>query len=268
MLRKYKYLFLVGILCFVFLVPGIIFLRNAMHFRERTHCRENLETLGAKLTWNADKLTGDSKGTYPPMSPDANRLMFTTEGLLPRYVPEPELLVCPSQVSKGIPQEFDDGSYFYTGYVLAERGFILPSGWPPMLGMDYQEIYYPFDNLMAEYSDIYSKQISNAADFEERYVREGQVDIYRLTDGVSHVHEKTIDCVGDDIQEDVKIHRYHVPVLIEWPDNHSSERLGGHVLWLDRRVEWRKYPGEFPMTEEAMAIFTKLAGRPPIGRRE
>lgn len=235
---------------------------------DRTHCRENLEVLGAKLRWNANKLEGELKGTYPPMSPEANRLMFTTEGFLPRYVPAPELLVCPSEVSHGIPQAYDDGSYFYTGYVLAERSFIPPSGWPFLGDMNYPVNYYPFENMVAEFAAFYRGQIASSGNFADRFVREGEMDIYRLTGGVRHGYDRTIDCVGDDIPEDVKIGVSYVPILIEWPDNHDSETLGGHVLWLAGHIEWRKYPGELPMTEEAMAIFTELAGRPPIGQRE
>lgn len=133
----------------------------------------------------------------------------------------------------------------------------------------YPVNYYPFENLLSVFSVFYNKQIADAGEFKERFVREGEIDIYRLTEGVRHLYEKTFDCVGDDIQEDVKINVSSVPVLIEWPDNiHSSERLGGHVLWLDGQVTWLPYPDKFPMTEEAMAVFTRLAGRPPIGQVE
>lgn len=266
-LMKYKYVILFGLLCIILLAPGIKFLRIAKHAAERQECKENLRTLGFKLAKNADELVGEFKGNYPPMSSEANTLMFTTEGFLPEYLPAPELLVCPSQVSKGIPQEFDDACYFYTGYALVERGFIPPGGWPFLGDVSYPIAYYPFDNVMSVFSDFYNRQIASARDFEERFVREGEIDIYRLREGVRHGYENTLDCVGDDIAKDVKINTGSIPVLIEWPDNiHSSERLGGNVLWLNGHVEWVKYPGRFPMTEVAMAIFTKLAGRPPIGQ--
>ncbi len=266
MQRRFKFAILAGLLCVILLAPGIKFLRKARHALERAQCQTNLRTLGVDLAKNAEELTGELKGSYPPMSREANKLMFTTEGLLPKDIPASELLVCPSQLSKGIPQEFDDACYFYAGYVLVERGFVPPSGWPFWGDMNYQVNYYPFDNLLPVFEAFYNKQIGSAGDFKERFVREGEIDLYRLTEGVEHGYEKTIDCVGDDIQKDVKISRSSIPVLIEWPDIHSSERLGGHVLWLDGQVEWVAYPGRFPMTEEAMAIFTELAGRPPIGQ--
>ncbi|MBL7649687.1 MAG: hypothetical protein JNK74_26220 [Candidatus Hydrogenedentes bacterium] len=269
MQRSLKFATLAGLICVILLAPGIKFFRNARHALERAQCRENLQTLGVKLAKNAEELAAELKGTYPPMSREANKLMFTTEGLLPKCIPAPELLVCPSRASQGMPQEFDDGSYFYTGYVLAERGFVPPSGWPFMADISYPVSYYTFDNLLPAFAAFYDNQIASAGSFKERFVREGEIDIYRLTEGVEHGYERTVDCVGDDVQKDVKISRGAIPVLIEWPDNiHSSERLGGNVLWLDGQVTWLPYPGEFPMTEEGMAIFTKLAGRPPIGQLE
>jgi len=54
-----------------------------------------------------------------------------------------------------------------------------------------------------------------------------------------------------------------IPVLVEWPDNHGDVR-GGNVLFFDGSARWLDYPSTFPMTEEAMAILTELAGRGPI----
>lgn len=262
MQTKLKYVILSVLLCAIISVLGVKLMRRYSYGDGRVKCLANLQKLGGSLAKNAEEL----KGTYPPMSSEANKLMFTTEGLLPKYIPAPEMLVCPSQVSNGIPQAFDDGSYFYTGYVLAERGFIPPSGWPFMGDVNYPVNNYPFDNLLPVFEAFYNKQIADAGDFKERFAREGEIDLYRLTEGVSHGYERTVDCVGDDIQKDVKISPSFIPVLIEWPDIHSPENLGGYVLWLAGHVTWMKYPGEFPMTEEAMEIFTKLAGRPPIGQ--
>lgn len=39
-----------------------------------------------------------------------------------------------------------------------------------------------------------------------------------------------------------------IPVLVEWEDHHIPK--GGNVLFLDGRVQFMKYPGEFPMTTE------------------
>lgn len=265
--KKFKYAILTGLLLVV--ISALAF-KSRQPYRQvedgRTECLANLHKLGEILAKNAEEQEGERRGTYPPMSSEANRLMFTTEGFLPTRIPAIEMLVCPSQVSKGIPEEFDDGSYFYTGYVLAVRGFIPPSGWPFQGDMYYQVSYYPFENLLPVFSAFYDRQIASAGNFKERFVREGEIDVYRIREGVRHLYERTFDCVGDDIPDDVKIRLGSIPVLVEWPDIHASEKPGGHVLWLDGDVRWVAYPGRFPMTEEAMAIFTELAGRPPIGR--
>ena len=272
-LMKYKYGILFGLLCLVVLAPFIWywwFLEEIEEMARRTQTRENLQTLGIKLAKNAQELAGDLKGSYPPMSSEANRLMFTTEGFLPEYLPAPELLVCPSLVSKGIPQEFDDACYFYTGYALVSRGYLLPvSSLRSGADLSAPDVFSSSERVMSDFSAFYNKQIANSGDFWERYVREGNIDIYRIREGVRVGYDEILDREGDDIQDNIVIFTGHVPVLIEWPDNtHSSEKLGGNVLWLDGHVSWVKYPGNFPMTEEAMAIFTELAGRPPIGHLE
>ena len=43
-----------------------------------------------------------------------------------------------------------------------------------------------------------------------------------------------------------------VPVLIEWSGLHNES--GGHVYYLDGHVEFRRYPGAWPMTEEVMEL--------------
>jgi prepilin-type processing-associated H-X9-DG protein len=272
MLKKHKYKILVGLLCVIFLAavipPAIKFLREGRQAAIRGSCGNNLHALGVNLNMNADELDGEIKGTYPPMSSEANKLMFTTEGFLPKYIPAPELLVCPSQVSKGIPQEFDDASYFYTGYALFAHGHLISAReLESCADIHVPRVYSPFDTLISGFLDFYNKQIASAGDFKERFVREGEIDIYRLREGIRAGCDEILDWAGDDAPLDgVTTTATSVPVLIEWPDIHSSEKLGGHVLWLDGHVRWVEYPGEFPMTEDAMAIFTELAGRPPIGQ--
>lgn len=46
-----------------------------------------------------------------------------------------------------------------------------------------------------------------------------------------------------------------VPVIWEWPTNHEG---GGHVLYLDRHIEFVSYPGRFPMTEKFMEALRKI----------
>ncbi len=46
-----------------------------------------------------------------------------------------------------------------------------------------------------------------------------------------------------------------VPVIWEWPTNHEG---GGHVLYLDRHIEFVPYPGRFPMTEKFMEALRKI----------
>ena len=47
-----------------------------------------------------------------------------------------------------------------------------------------------------------------------------------------------------------------IPVMIERPENHAP--FGGNVLYLDGHVEFIRYPGKWPMTDQSIAIFESL----------
>ncbi len=53
------------------------------------------------------------------------------------------------------------------------------------------------------------------------------------------------------------------PVLIERVDHYAPS--GGHVLYLDGHVEFHRYPGEWPMTETAVAALQAMDSRSTRG---
>jgi beta-lactamase regulating signal transducer with metallopeptidase domain/biopolymer transport protein ExbD len=54
-----------------------------------------------------------------------------------------------------------------------------------------------------------------------------------------------------------------IPVVWEVPDANDGD--GGWVLYMDGHVEWKSYPGEFPMTERFVARLRELMASPGPG---
>ncbi|HIJ65235.1 MAG TPA: HEAT repeat domain-containing protein [Candidatus Hydrogenedentes bacterium] len=50
-----------------------------------------------------------------------------------------------------------------------------------------------------------------------------------------------------------------IPVLWEMPD--TTDRSGGLVLYMDGHAQWRRYPGEFPMSQRFIAAVRRMINR-------
>ncbi len=174
---------------------------------------------------------------YPPLSSTPGTLMFSSEDMLPYYLDEPRRLHCPGSAAAFAPLAVDDQSYAYLGYVVTNEA-----------------------ELQA-FADAYTDEMAGARDFSGDLP--GTVG-YGAGDAISRLRHLVVRDIHEASPPEAEfLHASRIPVLIEWPDNHSDLR-GGNVLYFDRHTEWLDYPGEFPMSEAAMDILTALAGRPPI----
>ncbi|MBL7649957.1 MAG: hypothetical protein JNK74_27605 [Candidatus Hydrogenedentes bacterium] len=193
-------------------------------------CGRNLKT-----AWIAFKTYANlSEGMhFPKLNAEEGVLTYDDPRFVQFHLFDLRRMNCP-----GSPQAYrqpvaDDHSYVYPGY------------------------FVPTQELLEAFAAAYREAIAGGNDFSEN-LEHGDVTIRRIQEGaerfpVTDSDPSTVSYFG----------QHEIPLLIEWPDNHGNLR-GGNVLYMDGHVEWLEYPSEFPMTEEAMAILTDLAGRGPI----
>lgn len=197
-------------------------------------CGQNLRSLavGPKL------YSSEAKGEFfPPLSATPGNLIFNLQGTTAYYEDHLERFNCPGSAHAFGPPHIGDQSYVYLGYLAMTEG-------------DVQAFAMAYPQILAEPRDIPAKVSYGSGN-----------TLIRLRDGIERYTMTNINGPDPGV-----VYRHEIPVLIEWPDNHGEIR-GGNVAYMDGHVEWLDYPGDFPMTEGAMAILTELAGRPPIGEK-
>lgn len=196
-------------------------------------CQHNLAMLQSSLHTNSldDGKVSDPR-SYADLSQDAGKLMFVVDQMVPYYLHDTIRLNCPGSRFADEPPAVDDQSYVYLGYAIRDEA---------ELGL---------------FEIAYNQRIDVDGDFSGD-LSVGDASIYHLSQWL-----KTSDHSPFEWSLDGPLPR-DIPVLIEWPDNHTGLR-GGNVLFFDGHVEWIDYPGRFPMTEYTMSILTELAGRSPI----
>ena len=176
---------------------------------------------------------GADGNLWPPLSAEENTLMVDHPRYLRYYLRDTRRMNCPGSPNAHRQPEVDDHSYAYLGYLVR----------------DQEELEL--------FATAYQQQIASGGDFTED-LAVGEDTVSRLREGIERF---LITDINNPAQTAFTQRR--IPVMVEWPDNHGELR-GGNVLYMDGHSEWLAYPGEFPMTEEAMAILTELAGRGPI----
>ncbi|MCC6156111.1 MAG: hypothetical protein IT367_20265, partial [Candidatus Hydrogenedentes bacterium] len=197
-----------------------------------SQCANNLKQLGLSFFMLANENFPTEE--FPRLSDVDGCLMARADELYPEYLQNPDILFCPGVAPPVFPTGFDDQDYAYIGYVVQN------------------------DADVAALVDAYRAEIDNGGDFSGnlpattsygnsliRLSLSAGSELADLDDGPFGT-----GCVGYD----------NIPVAIEWPDNHQG-LSGGNVLYLDGHVEWKSYPGEFPMTVNTITALSGLAGR-------
>lgn len=131
----------------------------------------------------------------------------------------------------------DDWSYVYLGYVIENQA------------------------QLELFASVYNRIVAEGGDFtQDIKVGPGEGNcgtdtIYRLRSGEKLI--ALLPCLREKLET--------IPLVIEWPENHRGPVARVVTLALDSpektpdsRVKALKYPGEWPMTEEAMAVLREL----------
>ena len=232
----------IGILSAI-LLPALARAREAAR---RASCQNNLKQVGLSYMMFA----GESRdGVYPELSNEAGRLMFSrhstssSSALYPEYLADPGILLCPGDPNSDPAQDpratgnpellIDDHSYFYLGYVVTS------------------------DRELAAFAEAYRTHVAESKEFlEDLPVPEGTGTaggdaILRIREGIEQI------LIGDPGSPGGMARvQSEIPTMIERPEHHIPE--GGNVLYLDGHVEFIKYPGKWPMTEQSIAILESL----------
>jgi hypothetical protein len=215
----------------------------------RAECQNRLKKLGLVFKMYAN----ESKGQlWPVLSQEPGRLMFEWGGnsgivnglsvLSTEFAGEGAYLTaCPSLGGEGdLP---DDQAFTYLGYVLRDDADV----------RDYAAGYRKSVTAASDDAPLFLEDLSSS--------RKGENPIFRIREGIERFLITDINNPAA-----AATAQSQIPVVIEWPENHtmSGGRQGGSVLYMDGHVEFVKYPGKWPMTEETIGILRGLAGRDPI----
>jgi prepilin-type processing-associated H-X9-DG protein len=191
-------------------------------------CSNHLKQVGLVGAMHAYNAGGPARW-WPELAPESGRLMMSEASVYPDYLLDRELLYCPGVPFPETPAYFEDRDYVYLGYALLNEADV------------------------TTFASAYAAEIAGAGDFSGDLPGPSSYGSSLL---------RLYEHMDDDIAPTCEWDDGEIPVMIEWPDNHEG-RMGGHVLYLDRHVEWHDYPGEFPMTPVVINTLGALAGRTP-----
>ena len=161
---------------------------------------------------------------FPKLSATRGQLIQRQSELYPEYIADLEGATCPSVQIAAPATALDDNHYVYLGYFLPTEADVLA-----------------FASAYASAASVPEGDIDVPSSYGPK--------ILRLKEGYEGGTGPNL------LQSDV-------PVMIEWPGNHEGQ-TGGHVLYMDGHVEWHDYPGDFPMTENAIQALDAIADWTP-----
>jgi prepilin-type processing-associated H-X9-DG protein len=209
----------------------------------RSSCQNNLKQMGLVFKMFANE---EKKQYYPELSPDPGQLMCMAKGVFPEYLMDVSILHCPSNTT---PQDktkspetlINDDSYTYLGYVITT---------------DEQ-----FEAFAAVYKDRIEKKLPFDCDLDAPQGKGsfGSDKFYRLREGIERFGIKDINDPAS-----AAIVQSQIPIMWDkfgaQASNMNFNHIpgGSNVLFMDGHVEYRRYPGEFPVSRKAAEILGEL----------
>lgn len=267
----------------IVILAGIlsIGLPRARESARRSACVNNLKQLGLALS----AFASEHEGKYPRISHIEGNVIFEGSLVYPKYLTEVDILGCPSDsgyrhgktfrlkdnlhhpgynVGEPHPDCITCQSYIYLGWVITneKEGLAAVESYLKAFSVEGQEQEKaPKEKKKKESTEdlILTNQYKTIDSADSRLegdllVPEGKGNmnssvIHRLNDRADSFTDRA--GAWPEVSYPSK-----VPIMWEWPSHHTPP--GGHVLYLDGRVEFHQYPGKFPMTERFIEALRKL----------
>lgn len=260
------------------LLPALARAREAAR---RASCQNNLKQMGLVF----EMYSGESRDKLPQRmtlrcnGTLSNTMIFSGPAVMPEYLTDAEVVMCPSwvrhkdaverydtQIVNGRvdPCEFAKEPYDYTGWLITDDVNILG----PLVGTTgtgpngrFEEAEYlntPWGELAQE--NFASNGVASDEDFEVSSTYAGTQAgggsvFHRLRVGIERF-------LITDINNPAASAKGASEIPVEW--DHITTNVadfahvpgGANILYLDGHVEFSKYPGErFPMTVDSSRIF-------------
>lgn len=282
---------IIGILAAI-LLPALARAREAAR---RTSCANNLKQIGISLKMYAGESRGEKypareKYTYGETAPGSGvfvpnglgrDMIFDGYALIPEYIPDVNVVWCPSWREEGPlarydaaegnddgivqPHELSKEPFDYTGWMILEDKNILgdlagsvgtgPSG-------RFEESDYVGATPWAELWQLNVDTVGAASDDDfttfdyagERFMPGESDTLYRLREGIERFLITDINNAGVNAQG-----QSLVPIVWDHISTATKDFAhvpgGSNVLYLDGHVEFQKYPGaKFPLTVDSARI--------------
>ena len=272
---------IIGILAAI-LLPALARAREAAR---RASCANNLKQVGLSLKMYANESRGErfptikklsSSGVFPDLcdipAPLTEQLFFDGPAMVPEYVSDVEVLVCPSD---------NDGQNFEQDWFRGQNGVLdvcaidslsyVYMAWN--LTPDHMMIGDADENAEDAISNLDPDFIAAAAGFildpsqfdddvEFESAADGEQTIYRLREGIERFLITDINNPGAAEAAATTVPMFFDQVIANQNDgnvpiyNHIPG--GGNVLYLDGHVEFLKYPSQYPISRawaEMQALF-------------
>ena len=256
---------IIGILAAI-LLPALARAREAAR---RASCANNLKQMGLVFKMYANEWDGK----FPHKSVDPGGFIFEPTAVYPEYLTDLVVLICPSDIdtAKNVMdpnfserwvdpdgnfdvdqfRQFGDRSYLYLGWAITDN----------------------MDNFftMAATPNAYTAYMDMGMTIPVDYDRNFELDppfiakdgtpvstVYRLREGIERFFITDINnpAATTIAQSELPVMHDVVSTEISW---FSHIPAGGNILYMDWHVEFVKYPGEWPMSQN-YAEFTGSLG--------
>ncbi|MCC6144684.1 MAG: hypothetical protein IT368_12830, partial [Candidatus Hydrogenedentes bacterium] len=196
-------------------------------------CQDYLE-----LSWSFCRHYSQDIGSgfFPPLSKNAGQLLFDKDddcGV--SFSPVEGYLFCPSRIDTAGGDPFEANHHIYLGYLLLN------------------------DADVAAFASAYQDVINSGGDFTGNLP-----GATSYGNAIRRLSQSSANSIVSDINDPEAYAEAaaQIPIMFDWPDNHQPG-WGGNVVYLDRHVEFKSYPGEFPMTEATISALAEIAGYDP-----